>query len=404
MGGIKISKTDVAQKIQMLVVVLLFSFDFFTYITTEENSVLVRLLTYAVLLCLYMFYVRYYVFGYVERKKNKDVQTVLLFVFLCFYLVRLVVDTLLKNVYQEIFTNNYTAVFMFLNSVIFPFFIISIVSLNHENMLKIQTYCGVISIVCLVSALIGFYRTPEDYITGGRVGAGNLDTISLGHLGTTVAMLGLYWYDTGKSRLLSVSVVLLGIATAFFAGSRGPIVALAACFLFFFLIKKNWKILFFMFFTSAILALFFEEINSFLIETWDVHSLQRFYDTLFEMDDVDELTSGRGELYAAAWQNILDYPLFGYSFVTDGKYVHNFVLEAFMATGLIGGFLFCGINVCTFIRTFLLLRGDKSFLFFGLLFVQYFFYAMFSRSMITLPVYWLMLFLVNRLYVNNKIK
>ena len=84
----------------------------------------------------------------------------------------------------------------------------------------------------------------------------------------------------------------------------------------------------------------------------------------------------------------------------QASYPHNLIVEAFMATGLLGGLIFLYLNFRVLQLVHLMKDTEKFWL--GLLFIQFFIFSMFSGNLYTSFFYWIFLTLV--LVVNYNIK
>jgi oligosaccharide repeat unit polymerase len=300
-------------------------------------------------------------------------------------------------------------VFLFFNGVFLPFFVIGRFDFNLFDIKKTQFIAGWLFVFALIVSLFYFLNDPGALIgNGGRISANNtLDTISLGHMGVSVALFGLFYFSNTTSKrqkTIAVCLTLLGTFVCFAAGSRGPVVALLVTLFIYFFATKRISFLVLVALLICFVSMFYETINEFLASNFDVYSLERIYNSFFERsNDLSGLTSGRDRLYQAGIEDFLESPIIGSSFVLDsGMYVHNSILEAFMATGLIGGILFCIIVLFVFIYSVKIAKTDTKYMFIALLAVQYIIYSFFSRALMMLPELWLMLFLVNRLHETIK--
>ena len=126
--------------------------------------------------------------------------------------------------------------------------------------------------------------------------------------------------------------------------------------------------------------------------------------TIFTFDV--ENASGRGAFYQEGIRMFMEHPVFGRSILLMGDlrggYVHNMIIEVFMAIGLLGGVLFLYINFKVFQYAYSLLKLNSRYSFFALIFIQYFIFLQFSRSISLLPVYWTALACVYSGYLLEK--
>ena len=117
------------------------------------------------------------------------------------------------------------------------------------------------------------------------------------------------------------------------------------------------------------------------------------------MDAAEEETESvdsRERMFASAWQQFLEKPILGSALLeeTSGFYPHNLVLEAFMATGIIGGcayLLLIALMLNASIR--LLIKAD-GYEWLALLAIMYLVGAQFSGSHWGFNAHWQSLVLV----------
>lgn len=81
-----------------------------------------------------------------------------------------------------------------------------------------------------------------------------------------------------------------------------------------------------------------------------------------------------------AINQFFDHPVTGSALVelNSGQYPHNWIIEAFMTTGILGGFIFLIILSTGLVFACRLVRGPAAVRWLGLLYVQYLMGGMFS--------------------------
>ena len=253
---------------------------------------------------------------------------------------------------------------------------------------------GIVSIYYIISGI------ALDYVgSDGRFrGNASMDTIAFGHLGTTITILALSLLYQSDIRLwhkvLSIFSIIFGLFITIAAGSRGAIVALFVCFLSYLYINGHkLKILIGLPILIALLFALIPILND-VLSSFGNHALERLYASIYDQSSLSSgVTSGRNLLYAQAIENIKNSPFLGSSLFINGEYVHNSILETFMGLGIFGGILFVIVIANALISSFSLAK-NKKYLFVSLLFIQYFTYSLFSRTLILLPLFWLSMYLV----------
>ena len=178
----------------------------------------------------------------------------------------------------------------------------------------------------------------------GRIG-GNMamSTIAFGHFGVSLALLALFLFSRSSSKvikLIAIALFLTGVFVMFRAASRGPLVAWLFTVFFYSVARKRTitksliiliVLLFVLYFSWDILLGWISEISPTMVKR------------IMEEDTV-RVTSGRDSFYGRSLHYILMNPITGYAFavVNNGSYYysHNMILDAFLALGLFGGFLF----------------------------------------------------------------
>lgn len=250
---------------------------------------------------------------------------------------------------------------------------------------------------CIAVLWIGIHTVLSGDITSllkGRLTSETLNPISLGHLGASLLLLcafGLYQDHLTRGRSLLYSFgAAVGILTALLSASRGPLVAMAACGVLLFLsytkreaIARSLPLF--------ILLLVFAGAGAWYAETaLGFNVISRF--AVLGEHSYDESSAERVQLVSNAWAQFLDAPLLGSRIeeAVSSYYPHNIVIEAFLATGIIGGvalIVFMAGALIGLVRL-LLVRHPLSWC--GLLFLQYAIAAQFSFALYLSGAFWLL--------------
>ncbi|MGR3803834.1 O-antigen ligase family protein [Marinibacterium profundimaris] len=244
----------------------------------------------------------------------------------------------------------------------------------------------------LLSGGTAFLREDGTMAQIDRWNVGALNPISMGHLGVTAILLGLSIRVTRghdrRMRMLALVSIGAGAVIAVLANSRGPFVALALAFSVLLIARARHRRALWMAIATAMGALWLAlSAPDLLFGPTGV--LARF--TAIS-EGTDMSAEGRTIAFAGALRQFLSAPLFGDALEEriTGYYPHNVTLEAFMATGLIGGLPFLLLTLGTLRAAWGLARMGSTFTWIGLLAVQYLVAAQFSGAIYQSPAMWVM--------------
>ncbi len=226
----------------------------------------------------------------------------------------------------------------------------------------------------------------------GRYNANStVNAINYGQMGSALSLISVYGYINKSfkySKLIYPLLFLLGLISILKAGSRSPIVVIAVVCVFYFFAKSGFvRGLLITGFSILVLWLSI----GYLIQLSDAVGSGIVTRILAAIDGGD--TSGRDMIYANAISIIKDSPILGSFYLVPsglakGYYPHNFFLEAFMATGLLGGLPFVAMIILALIKSFKLLRQRHVSGWIVLLFLQMIVYGMFSSSLYSSQDFW----------------
>ena len=266
--------------------------------------------------------------------------------------------------------------------------------------------------VCLCFYLFYSYNeiisgVVETATTGGQyAGVGGIDIITYGHLGLSLVLIAVYilMYLDKKFSLLSILFFVIGFSAMILSGSRSPFVGLVLCLII--LLRSRYSkwyyaiiwigvvIISFNYFKAEIVGL-----NGYL-ESIGISSFGRVVNTFIgDGFSIDEVSSGRDEIWNIGWNMFLQNPILGVSYLLpDDSYVHNIFIEQFMALGIIGGAIFVVINMKTILFGWKMIKASPKMVLVYALFIQYLILGCFSRTIIALGAYWLFMFITIRNY------
>lgn len=229
----------------------------------------------------------------------------------------------------------------------------------------------------------------------GRVyGNEHLSPITLGHTGVMLVFLSLYGLfglgHASRFSLLACLVALpIGLATIAIGGSRGPgvaLVGLVGMLLLMLAKRRRWSGFVVVAGSVAILG----SVSVSLLDAIGSGLLDRFATT---SGRIDADTETRILIWRNGLTQFLDSPLLGSGLEEEvfRSYPHNLILEAAMATGVVGLMLFVIISGMALRRAVrLVYQGAPSMAWLGFLMVHQFILAMFSGAIYGRPEFWCM--------------
>lgn len=234
-------------------------------------------------------------------------------------------------------------------------------------------------------------------LQAGAVGerlSGNsvMNPISFGHCGTSAILLSVYSLgliskkECFRGRVpLSIAGIFIGGAVLVLAVSRGALAGLVIALpltLFLIIIKRRrskvWA-------AVVLLALWTAVPVSLNYADHFGINIDRFTETH------DDSSSNRLMLLDSAWKQFQDHPILGDRMYTRDfltTYPHNTVVEAFMATGLVGGSCYLIIKLVALCKATRLLRRRPELAWISILFFQYLALDFFSGCLYADPIGW----------------
>lgn len=263
-------------------------------------------------------------------------------------------------------------------------------SINYINF-KIAFRAILIGYVLLIPVF--YYNNPLLFssISIGRI-SGNiaLNTISFGHWGGGLFLLAFFASkDVNKfyAKLFFYALLLVGLFILLRAGSRGPFIAFISFTSFYFASRQKQAVLsIIVMFLLLLFCYVFEDFLFDLIRNVSPVLAARLTPSTDVLNSYELYSNGRASLYSIAIDNTINNPFLGKSFAifnaTSGTYIysHNVVLDAFMALGILGGFLFLTILCKALMKSWLLIKYDSPQSWICLLAVQQIVAHMFSGA------------------------
>ena len=197
---------------------------------------------------------------------------------------------------------------------------------------------------------------------------------------------------------LTFVVGLLSIAKA---GSRSPVVVLALVSIFYMIARlgkvKGLLIL------STVVGLILINIKAIigLLSSLGSSLAIRLTSMIQEGE-----TSGRDVIYSNTLSIIQESPIFGSYYLIPkgigaGGYPHNYFLEVFMATGIVGGSIFLALVLYSVYQSYSLIKSRHFSSWIVVLYLQILVYGMFSTGLYTSQDFWILLFYIGSLKTSS---
>lgn len=227
--------------------------------------------------------------------------------------------------------------------------------------------------ICFIAALLvnlTFWLGDSGMRELYRFSLETLNPISAGSLGATLALLSACFLrvPSWRSRAMGIIGFGAGLALLLMASSRGAIIAFSLALLVLVaapLIRRR-GVLSIRHLQALILLLFMSSIAAIpllqYVEDQYAFSTLSGLRRLGTADDMSGLI--RQQSYSGAWEQFMESPLLGDALEerSTGFYPHNNILEAFMATGVIGGSLLLCLYLVSLVNFWRLIwyRNDYS--------------------------------------------
>jgi O-antigen ligase len=219
-----------------------------------------------------------------------------------------------------------------------------------------------------------------------------LNPISVGHLGVSVFIVALCGLagSSAPGKIVRWAIMVTSIVVIVASASRGPILAaLLVALTYSFVHRKRRRLgLGKLLFRLALLGLAIAGVAvavNYLEQEGYISLIERFSDTLEDVSAQERIAMAIG-----AWQQFIDHPLLGSAFVELGFYTypHNILLEALMATGVVGGGLLLANLAAGCLASLRLITASPAAAWVGFIFLQYVVNGMVSGSLYLDAAYW----------------
>ncbi|MGA9148575.1 MAG: O-antigen ligase family protein [Candidatus Nanopelagicales bacterium] len=255
---------------------------------------------------------------------------------------------------------------------------------DEQNVARALVLSGLL--VCIGGLLLRDIALQSQMQDSGRLSFSKLNPISLGHVGCTTVLASISIMARRRGAWWWIALVATSIAMILmtYAASRGALVALAICLFAYVVARRAWGYV-----AAGAIVIYI------LVASYGVMNP----DKLLEFTGLSQLGSDtssmeRIELMSMAMDQIRGNWQFGSSYTLPMQqgYPHNIILEAFMATGIIGVSIFLYSVLRGAFLTMKCLAGAKPLA--ALMFIQYFWGAQFSGALWASAGFWLALTVV----------
>ncbi len=200
-----------------------------------------------------------------------------------------------------------------------------------------------------------------------------INSITIGHLGVSLVLMAsaalLYEKSTGRRLLFYGAVAGIGLIGLFLANSRGPLIALVIAIGTYGLARirsrRTWQ------YSIAVILGGLVLLHRNTEAVFGSQGLIDRFARMIEGEDRSAMT--RAELYADGIAQFLASPIVGDGLEvrSQGFYPHNVFLEAFIATGAIGGMAFLILTLLCIRASYRIMKFEPAKAFMALLAVQY---------------------------------
>lgn len=219
------------------------------------------------------------------------------------------------------------------------------------------------------------------FLDRGRFGTEYFNAISMGNMGVSLALLAAFkpTYQSRTVFVIRLMGLAVGVIIALLAMSAGPLISLIITLLIYLVLKhlNRPRIIVASFILMGLVARSAYLLMDYVERNYQIPLIARFVEKSNMGDDT------RVELMRNAIQIFFDHPVFGGAAIEPiyKSYPHNFIAEAFMATGLVGGTLLLILLLIGIIKSVRLIREKNNVGWIGLIFFQYLIGSMFSGAL-----------------------
>lgn len=275
-----------------------------------------------------------------RKRTNINSSIFCLFFYLTLLSIRLLYDFGIRSDIDTFRSNQAQVILLFCSMFVN---IISVVkSYTNIDLAKVFKYVFIFYAIILVINFITVQEfTVESDSIQHQVDMNLRNTIATGYIAVIFILLSLYYFYSKKTntfyKFLLIPTIVIAVIILLRAGSRGPLLSVLGGFIVYFAFKgKNpWKTFIYSLISLLIVILLYDAILSAIVKVSPVMA----YRIEYTLEEGDKL---RMEYFIAGIEGFLNNPFTGsYAFVYTSyewyEYPHQLIIEAFMATGILGG-------------------------------------------------------------------
>ena len=322
--------------------------------------------------------------SFINFSTQKNVAVIFLLIFFSFYFYRLYTDIYFKGLYLG--KSPIEVIIFFLGVTIFP-----ALALLNKNLKDAFNYSGkyLYLLFNVLSILLLIFNKDSGRLSGNSV----LNPISAAEISASSLLINfiLFFHNLSlPKKIINFIFFLLNITVLILSASRGPLLSIIFCFLFYLFFNKKISP------KVVIFILIIMTIVSYIVIVYSETLGLIFLDRMFiNTGDIDKPEENRVLLWQEGYEIISKNLFFGTSTTTSNGYVHNFFLELLMSTGIFGLLIFLIPLFKAFSNIKKHITSNNYYIqWIGLLFIQYFIGGLFSSMIYTNNYFFYFLILV----------
>ena len=315
------------------------------------------------------------------------------------YFSRIIYDSYIVQNLSDLF-DPFTVIVTALTFVLIPM-LPSFIGLNEKN--RAVAYKLLLGLTIIGAALM-LLDSRELLLDLGernqvRYSLEKLNPISVGYVGGILLILSTISVLSSLTSFNVIKIVAcaigggVGLFILLVAGSRGPAVAAFVALAFYWLVPIRFPKLLLGLGLVAILGTVVVNIQGYVLQQFDIDVSTRFVEA---QEGESSSIDSRGESFDSAWQQFKENPLFGDALFekSQGTYPHNLILEALMATGIVGGAAYLLAIIIMLIAAVRLLARENGYEWLALLGIFFLIASQFSGSHWSFGAHWQTMILV----------
>lgn len=289
--------------------------------------------------------------------------------------------------------------------------IVLLLSFRYDPAYETEKSFWFFVITLSIGLILAYFLAIENHLldtTNVRYDANStVNAIGYGQMGCTlslVSIFGIISYKKAWLRVLFLVTFIIGMLSIAKAGSRSPVVVLIVVMGFYFMARLgSMNTIIILCVVAGLVFIFLNPILDLLTSMGSNLAVR-----LVSMVENNE-SSGREEIWKNVMNIIGNSPVFGAFYIVPsgpgrGMYPHNFFLEIFMGTGVLGGLPFMILIFVSVTKCFKLIQNNHSSAWLIMLYLQMIVFGMFSTSLYSSQEFWILIFYVMSIKIYEKKK